>query len=112
VRLLARYDPYLLGSNPRESAVPDAVRPRIRETGRGRFEGATGVDTVLIDGLVAGLWQRRQVDGGSDVVVETITELPRGRRRELQAAVREVGELRRRAGSDRAAGRGGGGTRG
>jgi hypothetical protein len=92
VRLLARYDPYLLGSNPRESAVPDAVRPRIRETGRGRLEGATGVDTLLVDGLVAGLWRRQRTPHGSEVVIEPIGEMPRGRRRELEAAMRAIGE--------------------
>jgi hypothetical protein len=101
IRLLARYDPYILGSNPRESAVPEAVRPRIKETGRGRFEGATGVDTLLVDGLVAGLWRRQQTGKTVEIVVEEITELRRGRRRELAAAARRVGGrlARRGAGS-------------
>ena len=57
--LLPQYDCYLLGCGPRERIVPEAARPRVNTYGRGRFESATGLPVLLIDGAVAGIWERR-----------------------------------------------------
>jgi uncharacterized protein YcaQ len=59
VRLLPQYDCYVIGSGPRDRVVPAPARARAATHGRGKFEGATGLPVLLIDGVVAGLWERR-----------------------------------------------------
>jgi hypothetical protein len=59
VRLLPKYDCYVLGSYPRETAVPKEHLPGLRAHPRGRYESAAGHHTLLVDGLVAGIWERR-----------------------------------------------------
>ncbi|HRE26607.1 MAG TPA: crosslink repair DNA glycosylase YcaQ family protein, partial [Anaerolineales bacterium] len=60
VRLVPQYDCYVLGSHPRESIVPGEARQRIATHGRGRFEGAVGLPVLLVNGIVSGIWERRE----------------------------------------------------
>jgi hypothetical protein len=60
VRLLPQYDVYVFAAGPRERVVPPAVKPLIFGHGRGRYEGATGLPVLLVDGVVAGMWQREE----------------------------------------------------
>lgn len=83
VRLLPKYDCYVLGSYPRETAVPKEVGPRLRAHPRGRYEGAAGHSTLLVDGVVAGVWERR----GDVVRVEPYRELDARLRAGLEAEV-------------------------
>jgi uncharacterized protein YcaQ len=77
VRLLPQYDCYVLGCGPRERVVPPAVRARAATHGRGKFEGATGLPVLLIDGVVAGLWERRPQGKRLTVRVEPLVPLTR-----------------------------------
>jgi uncharacterized protein YcaQ len=77
VRLLPQYDCYVLGCGPRERVVPPAVRARAATHGRGKFEGATGLPVLLIDGVVAGLWERRPQGKRLAVRVEPLVPLTR-----------------------------------
>ena len=69
VRLLPEYDVFVLGFREREHLLPEPVREQVASGGRGR-PGATGSRLLLVDGLAAGVWQRRK----------------RGRRIELEVA--------------------------
>lgn len=60
VRLLPEYDVYVMGFREREQLVPEPVRELVAKDGRGRYEGPAGVRFVLVDGIAAGLWQRRR----------------------------------------------------
>jgi hypothetical protein len=60
VRLLPEYDVYVMGFRERDEFVPQAVRDLIASHGRGRYEGPAGVRLVLVDGVAAGLWERRK----------------------------------------------------
>lgn len=75
LRLVPQYDCYVLGSNPRESIVPDNARARIASHGRGRFEGAVGLPVVLINGVVSGIWERRERAAEVLLRVETFEPL-------------------------------------
>ncbi len=80
VRLLPEYDVYVMGSRERDQLVPPPVRELIAGHGRGRYEGPAGVRLVLVDGIAAGLWERRK----------------RGRRLELQVRLaRRLGKAQR-----------------
>ena len=60
VRLLPEYDAYVMGFREREELVPQPVRDLIASHGRGRYEGPAAVRLVLVDGIAAGLWERRK----------------------------------------------------
>ncbi|HEX5502264.1 MAG TPA: winged helix DNA-binding domain-containing protein [Thermomicrobiales bacterium] len=89
--LLPQYDCYVLGSGQRERVVPEAARARVSAYGRGRFEGATGLPVLLIDGAVAGRWAWRKRGGRIEVRVEPFAPLTATQRRQLDAEARRVG---------------------
>jgi len=55
LHLLPQYDCYIIGSPQRERVVPQTTKARVLTYKRGRYEGATGLPVLLIDGVVAGL---------------------------------------------------------
>jgi hypothetical protein len=60
VRLLPEYDVYVMGFREREQLMAQPVRELVAHHGRGRYEGPAGVRFVLVDGIAAGLWERRR----------------------------------------------------
>ncbi|OLE00541.1 MAG: hypothetical protein AUG91_04060 [Actinobacteria bacterium 13_1_20CM_4_69_9] len=60
VRLLPEYDVYVMGFREREHLVPERVRAQVAAHGRGRYEGPAGVRFLLVDGVAAGLWERKK----------------------------------------------------
>jgi hypothetical protein len=60
VRLLPEYDCYVMGFREREHLVPERVNALVKAHRRGRFEGIAGVPTLLIDGVVEGIWRRER----------------------------------------------------
>jgi hypothetical protein len=58
--LLPEYDAYLMGFRERDELVPGAVRELIASHGRGRYEGPAATRLVLVDGVAAGLWERKK----------------------------------------------------
>ena len=60
VRLLPEYDVYVMGFRERDRLVPPAVRELIASHGRGRYEGPAATRLVLVDGVAAGLWERKR----------------------------------------------------
>jgi hypothetical protein len=80
--LLPEYDAYLMGFRERERLLPQAVRELIASHGRRRYEGPAATRLVLVDGVAAGLWERKR----------------RGRRIELQ--VRLAGRVGKAASTE------------
>ncbi|GAA0365526.1 hypothetical protein GCM10009530_14130 [Microbispora corallina] len=72
IRLLPQYDSYILGAGPLERIVPPEAKEFIRRHKGGRYEGAAGVQVLLVDGLFAGVWERRQTSKGLDVTVKPL----------------------------------------
>jgi hypothetical protein len=93
IRLLPQYDAYVIGFRPREQLVPEAVKARINEDPKGRWESVTGMSPLLVDGVVTGLWRRRRAGDDVHVDVEHVLPLAKGRSRELAAAVEHVQDV-------------------
>lgn len=91
LRLLPHYDCYLLGCGPRERIVPEAARARISSYGRGRYEGVVALPTLLIDGAVAGIWERRRRGSRLEIRVELFQRLTSVQCDQLEAEVARVG---------------------
>jgi len=86
IRLLPRYDAYVIGFRPRDALVPRVVNEHVKQDAKGRWESVTGMAPLVVDGVVTGFWER----DGPRIEVEHVVPLARGRRRELNAAVERV----------------------
>jgi len=93
VRLLPQYDAYVLGFRPRDLLVPAPVKDYIRRDPKGRWETVTGLSPLVVDGVATGLWRRTKTRRGVRVDVDHVVPLPRGRSRELRAAVDRIREI-------------------
>ena len=69
VRLLPEYDVYVMGFREREQLVPARVREQVATHGRGRYEGPAGVRFLLVDGVAAGLWERKKLAKRVEITV-------------------------------------------
>ena len=49
-----------MGFRERDALVPEAVRRQVAGHGRGKYEGPAGVRFLMIDGIAAGLWERKK----------------------------------------------------
>lgn len=61
VRLLPEYDVYVMGFRERQHLVPERVREQVAAHGRGKYEGPAGVRFLLVNGVTAGLWERKKL---------------------------------------------------
>ena len=94
LRLVPQYDCYLLGSRfGREQHVPAAAKRRVFAFKNGRFEGATGLPVLLVDGVVAGMWERRERARRVEIRVESFIRLTRAQREGLEAEAVRIGEF-------------------
>jgi DNA glycosylase AlkZ-like len=78
VRLLPEYDVYVMGFREREHLVPEAVREQVAAHGRGRYEGPAGVRFLLVDGVTAGLWERKKTAKRIEIGVTPTRSINRG----------------------------------
>jgi Winged helix DNA-binding domain len=93
VRLLAEYDVYVMGFRERDQLVPDAVRAQVAAHGRGRYEGSAGVRFLLVDGVTAGLWERKKRGKRIELRVEPSKRLTRSQRAVLEVEARRIGDF-------------------
>jgi uncharacterized protein YcaQ len=93
VRLLAQYDCYVLGSHPRETVIDERAQKQIRAYKRGQWEGAVGVPVLLVDGIVSGVWERRDRGGRVEIKVQPAIKLTAAQRRGLAAEAARVGRF-------------------
>jgi hypothetical protein len=91
VRLLPEYDVYVMGFREREQLVPHAVRDQIARHGRGRYEGPAGVRMLVIDGVAAGLWERKKRGKRIELHVSPVRKLKRNERAQLDEEAARVG---------------------
>jgi Winged helix DNA-binding domain len=91
LRLLPEYDCYVMGFREREQLVPEPVRELLEKHPRGRFEGIAGVPTLLVDGVVAGLWRRSKLGKRIAILVEPVRRLNAEERRLLETEVERIG---------------------
>jgi len=93
VRLLAQYDCYVIGSHPRDTIVDEAAQTQIRSYKRGQWEGVVGVPVLLIDGIVRGVWERRDRGGRIEIAVQSTGKLSSAHRRALEIEVERIGRF-------------------
>jgi hypothetical protein len=91
VRLVPHYDCYVLGSYPREPIIPAEFKAFLRTLKRATYEGAVGLPLLLIDGVVSGVWQRRQRARHLDVTVTPLVTLTPQHRQQLDTEVARIG---------------------
>jgi hypothetical protein len=91
VRLLPEYDVYVMGFRERDHLVPERVREQVAAHGRGRYEGPAGVRFLMIDGIAAGLWERKKGRKRIELSVRPLKELARAERAELDAEAERIG---------------------
>jgi Winged helix DNA-binding domain len=88
VRLLGRFDDYLLGWRSRDLVLDPGFARRI-QTGGGWIHPA-----LVVDGRVAGTWRARRRGDRLDLTVEPFAgRLPRGARPGLEAEAADVGRF-------------------
>jgi hypothetical protein len=88
VCLLPHFDCYLIGCHPRERLVPADVTKRVLT------RGAIGnLPLLVIDGVVAGLWQQRRSAHRLEIGVEAFQPLSPRQLEQLEAAVARIGEI-------------------
>lgn len=92
VRLVPQYDCYVLGSRfGRDEIVPPAAQARIRAYKNGRFEGAVARPLLLVNGVVAGMWERCPHGQRLEIQVEIFAPISHSQHRMLEAEVSRVG---------------------
>ena len=91
VRLLSEYDVYVMGFRERDQLVPEAVRALIAVHGRGRYEGPAGVRLLVVDGLAAGLWERRARARRIELSVTPARALTPAERTQLEGEAERIG---------------------
>ncbi len=91
VRLLPEYDVYVMGFRERDRLVPKPVRDLVASQGRGRYEGPAGVRLVLVDGVAAGLWQRRRRGKRIELDVRLAARLGKSARRDIEQEAARIG---------------------
>jgi hypothetical protein len=88
---LPEYDVYVMGFRERDHLVPERVREQVAAHGRGRYEGPAGVRFLMIDGIAAGLWERKKGRKRIELSVRPLKELARAERAELDAEAERIG---------------------
>jgi hypothetical protein len=87
VRLLGRFDDYLLGWRDRDLVLDPRFARRVQA-------GGWVHPAVVVDGRVAGTWRARRAGGRLDVTVEPFSgRLPRGARPGLEAEAADLGRF-------------------
>jgi hypothetical protein len=93
VRLLPEYDVYIMGFRERDQLVPEPVRRQVAAHGRGRYEGPAGVRFLLVDGIAAGLWERKKRGKRIELAVTPAKRLTRAQHKELEHEAERIGSF-------------------
>jgi hypothetical protein len=91
LRLLPEYDIYIMGFREREHLVPQEAKDQVAAHSRGRYEGPAGVRFVLIDGIAAGLWERKKRGKRIELQVAPTRRLTKAQRAELDDETKRIG---------------------
>jgi len=92
-QLLPHFDPYLVGSRPRDVLVPPAVQAAVADRGLARYDLHATLPVVLVDGAVAGLWTRTSRRRAVEITVEPLVDLSPAARGAIEAAAERVGSI-------------------
>ena len=88
IRLLPYFDPYQVGSHPREQLFPGRAWERALSRGQ-----AGNFPVLLVDGVVGGVWHQKRSGKRIAVTVEPLVSLTKAQLAELDAQAQRVGEI-------------------
>lgn len=88
LRLLPYFDAYVIGCHPREQVFPGRAAERALDGGQAGTKA-----TLLVDGVVAGIWHLRRAGRRLAITVEPFATLPPRRLRELDAQAERIGAI-------------------
>ena len=71
--------------------MPEKVRERVKSHPKGRFEGIAAVPTLLIDGVVTGIWRRAKKGKKIEIAVEPARRLSSQERGAVEAEAKRIG---------------------
>jgi hypothetical protein len=91
VRLLPEYDVYVMGFRERDQLVPEEARRQVAAHGRGKYEGPAGVRFLMINGIAAGLWERKKRGKRIELRVTPSRKLTRTERKRLDREAERIG---------------------
>ena len=91
VRLLPEYDVYVMGFRERDQLVPEHVRRQVAVHGRGKYEGPAGVRFLMIDGVAAGLWERKKRGKRVELQVSASRKLTHAERAGIDTEAERIG---------------------
>jgi hypothetical protein len=87
VRLLPGFDVYIAGTRPRESLVEKRFEDRV-------FRKAGWVSpVVLVDGMVAGVWEQERLGGRSEVRIEPFRKLTAAEEKQIADEADRLGSF-------------------
>jgi Winged helix DNA-binding domain len=92
VRLLPYFDAYVVGGQPRRRLFPGVAAERALVGGKPGGQAGTK-PVLLVDGVVAGLWQQRRAGRALAVTVEPFGDLTASQHRELRDQAERLGEF-------------------
>ena len=87
VRLLPLFDCYVRGCHPRDSLIPPWAQRAVVQGGIGQ------IPDLLIDGVVAGVWEQRRRGDRVEVTVEPFLRLTAHQRVLLEGEAARIGEV-------------------
>ncbi|MGY0234439.1 winged helix DNA-binding domain-containing protein [Longispora urticae] len=88
VRLLPYFDAYVIGCHPRQRVFPGRAAERALDGGQAGTKA-----TLLVDGVVAGIWHLRRAGRRLAVTVEPFSALSARQLRELDDQVERIGVI-------------------
>ena len=98
--LVPRFDAYVVGSHPRDVAIPPDIVKRAAATGllrggiaSGRAYLAGPMPVILVDGVVSGIWESKRSSRRLDIVAQPLVKLDAQRRAELERSAMRFGEI-------------------
>jgi hypothetical protein len=93
IRLLPEYDVYVMGFRERDQLVPEEARRQVAEHARGKYEGPAGVRFLMIDGIAAGLWERKKQGTRIELRVRPARKLTRAERTGIDTEAERIGSF-------------------
>lgn len=88
VRLLPYFDAYVVGGQPRELLYPGPAAPRALAGNQ-----AGNFPTLLLDGVVAGVWHQRRAGRRIAITVGPLSPLSAAQRRGLEEQAARIGTI-------------------
>ena len=96
VRLLPQYDCYVIGFREREHLLWGHARELFWDTRwkkSGRYETPVGFSNVLVNGAIAGKWERRRRGRRLEIEVETAKRLTAAQRKMLSVEAERIADF-------------------